>query len=244
MEKLINHRELDPPNLQNSAPNVSPGLAAIFAKMVAKDPGDRFQTMTELAEDIDALQDGRRPTALAPLWTGLWNSLRANPWPAISSGAAVFVIGLAIWLFSGGLNNSAANKTASASDPQDNVSKQTDSQFADNRIGGNGGWAPGVDPIDTLMQKLRNARPKVMVLVSSKDFDQNEVDRVKACLTENNFDPILASSTTRATPKYSKKSVRTLKFYQDFNPKDYFGVVVTSSSRSEFKTGPVISLLK
>jgi serine/threonine protein kinase len=246
MEKLINHRELTPPRLRDSIPEVSLGLEAIFKKMVAKDPEERYQSMTELAEDIDAFQAGRRPKALTSMWPALWNGIKSNPWPAVSSGAAVFIIGLAIWLFAT-TNNTAADQTAADSTSKNlNNAKNQDKKGDGGNFDGleNGGWAPGNAPLDQLMQQLRNDRPKVMVLVSHKDFDQNEVDTARKYLEKNNFKAVLASSKNEAYAKYSGKKVATLNFTREFSPNEYFGVLVTSVNRSEFKTTPVIKLLK
>jgi len=53
METLLKHREEPIPSLREAAPDVSRELEAVYRKMVAKTAEERFQSMTEV---IDALQ--------------------------------------------------------------------------------------------------------------------------------------------------------------------------------------------
>lgn len=57
MERLVAHREAPIPSLVEARPGVSAELDAIFRKMVAKKPDDRFQSMTEVIERLEASQD-------------------------------------------------------------------------------------------------------------------------------------------------------------------------------------------
>ena len=45
MEKIIAHREQPLPNLRQQVPDVPAGIDAVFQKMVARNPNDRYQTM-------------------------------------------------------------------------------------------------------------------------------------------------------------------------------------------------------
>ncbi|MBP88330.1 MAG: hypothetical protein CMJ64_16710 [Planctomycetaceae bacterium] len=65
MARLVAHREEPIPSLMNPRSDVSPKLDAIFQKMIAKHPNDRYQSMTELVRDLQALQRGEEPTAVA-----------------------------------------------------------------------------------------------------------------------------------------------------------------------------------
>lgn len=64
------HTVLPPPSIRDLAPNVSPALAVITAKLLAKDPDDRYQTAAALVADlldheaIDRQLAGGRPVAL------------------------------------------------------------------------------------------------------------------------------------------------------------------------------------
>lgn len=63
MARLIAHREQPVPSLQAVCPNSMPQLDAVFHRMIAKKPADRYQSMQELAEDVSAIMAGRTPAA-------------------------------------------------------------------------------------------------------------------------------------------------------------------------------------
>ena len=50
---------------------MSEALDAVFQHMVAKDPRQRYASMAELVEDLEALQNGRKPEA--------WRWLTSRP---------------------------------------------------------------------------------------------------------------------------------------------------------------------
>lgn len=84
MAKLLAHRDKAIPTLRKIRPQVSPELDAVFAKMVAKRPEDRYQKMQEvitaliklLAEEDKAAND---PTVnLAPGDPNLWPPKRGS----------------------------------------------------------------------------------------------------------------------------------------------------------------------
>lgn len=63
MERLVAHREQPVPNLAAIRDDVSPEANAVFQRMIAKRPADRYQSMTELAGDLESLLQGKQPAA-------------------------------------------------------------------------------------------------------------------------------------------------------------------------------------
>lgn len=63
MARLLAHRESPIPSLREVSPLVSPDLDAVFAKMIAKQPEDRYQSMTDVVAALRQCLDG---TASAP----------------------------------------------------------------------------------------------------------------------------------------------------------------------------------
>lgn len=55
VDRLIAHRQRPIPSLRVARPDVSPPLDAIFQRMVAKNPADRFANMSELLAALDSL---------------------------------------------------------------------------------------------------------------------------------------------------------------------------------------------
>ena len=53
MERILAHRERPVPSLKKACPAVPIWLDGIFRKMVAKKPGDRYQSVTELVSDLE-----------------------------------------------------------------------------------------------------------------------------------------------------------------------------------------------
>jgi len=63
VEKLLAHQTKPIPSLRSGCPAATPKLEAAFARMVAKKPEDRYQTMQTLIAD---LEQGRSGTAVSP----------------------------------------------------------------------------------------------------------------------------------------------------------------------------------
>jgi serine/threonine protein kinase len=54
--KVVAHRKLPIPSLREARPDVSPELEAVYKKMLAKDPDDRYATMTDVVAALEACQ--------------------------------------------------------------------------------------------------------------------------------------------------------------------------------------------
>ncbi|MBL8828719.1 MAG: protein kinase [Planctomycetaceae bacterium] len=75
VEKILAHREQPIPSLGSPTTPVPPAVDHVLRKMLAKKPADRYQTMTELANDLDQCLSGElasgpivaRPLTLAPI---------------------------------------------------------------------------------------------------------------------------------------------------------------------------------
>ncbi|MEX2026060.1 MAG: hypothetical protein WEH44_02150, partial [Pirellulaceae bacterium] len=59
MAKLLAHRERAIPSLNEACPNASPALEAVFARMIAKTPAERFQTMSAVIAELEHCQSGQ-----------------------------------------------------------------------------------------------------------------------------------------------------------------------------------------
>jgi serine/threonine protein kinase/Leucine-rich repeat (LRR) protein len=67
MKKLVAHREAPIPALAQARPDVPAALEPVYRKMVAKRPEQRYATMREVREALEAMQAGRAPAAAAPI---------------------------------------------------------------------------------------------------------------------------------------------------------------------------------
>ena len=64
MSRLLAHRDQPIPSLRSVREDVSESLEAVFRKLVAKKPGDRYQTAKELIADLEACRTGTAVKAL------------------------------------------------------------------------------------------------------------------------------------------------------------------------------------
>ncbi|MDG1897996.1 MAG: protein kinase [Fuerstiella sp.] len=105
MARLIAHREVPAPSLEQKCSGAMRGLDAVFHRMLAKKPDRRYQSMNEVAADIDALLTGRVPVAveICPEAEGsiLEQRRRRRRRPAYATWAGVLgticLIGAGIW---------------------------------------------------------------------------------------------------------------------------------------------------
>lgn len=58
VDRIMKHRTGAIPELDKEIPGTSPQLAALFTKMVAKQPGDRYQSMTEVCTALERVLRG------------------------------------------------------------------------------------------------------------------------------------------------------------------------------------------
>ncbi|MGO8751083.1 MAG: bifunctional serine/threonine-protein kinase/formylglycine-generating enzyme family protein [Thermoguttaceae bacterium] len=66
VQVLLAHQQFPVPSLRTSRPDAPPQLDAVFQKMVAKKPAERYQTMAEVIADLETCT-GKRATTAASL---------------------------------------------------------------------------------------------------------------------------------------------------------------------------------
>ncbi len=72
MSMFLKHRDEPVPDLRALSPAVPADLEAVFRKMAAKKPADRFQSMTEVAAALERVRAGLAPAVEG---TGEWSAL-------------------------------------------------------------------------------------------------------------------------------------------------------------------------
>jgi hypothetical protein len=81
MEKLLAHREHSIPALSAGRSDIAPELGAVFARMVAKAPEDRYASMTDVIRDLEVCERGS-VASLTPRSVG---AAVLNPFEAVGS---------------------------------------------------------------------------------------------------------------------------------------------------------------
>ena len=79
MEKLLAHRGQPIPSLRQACPQASGELESVFAKMIAKTPDTRHQTMTEVIADLERCHSGQTSAPSVGRSAGEGGQLNAVP---------------------------------------------------------------------------------------------------------------------------------------------------------------------
>ena len=258
MEKIIAHREQPLPNLREKSPEVPAGLNAVFHKMLARKPDDRYQTMKHLGEDIDACIAGRRPSVLAAPWSDFLDRIKAKPALVSIPAAAVLLAGLAV--------HAAVTSDPATSDTEEIVSgtespseKSTSKFFGSiggipEALAGNkrdsdstGSDKPQKDYRTQGQASRRIALPrKALIVLADKSYDQNELNVTLDHLKKHGFEPTIASDQkgklhSRHNESGKNGSVYVNQTLAEARAEDYFSIVLmTGDATWQFKGGTTI----
>ena len=224
MEKIIAHREHPLPKLREQAPEVSAGLDAVFQKMVARNPDNRYQTMKQLGEDLDACIAGRRPSALAASWSDLVDRVKAKPALASIPAAAVLLLGLAVHAAvteptaPAEAAPESTNSTDSGADKVSGASTGIAAFFAEDKRGSK--RTPNSQS-DREAGRRKILLKKALVVLADKSYDQNELDVTLDYLKKYGFEPTITSTKDLA----------------DATVEEYFSVILIGDSSYKFSVG-------
>lgn len=249
MEKIIAHREQPVPSLRDHVPDVPAGLDAVFQKMVARDPGDRYQSMQHLGEDLDACMEGRRPSVMAAPWSELVDQIRARPALFSVPAAAALLAGLALNAAVSPSPQTAA-ETSSYSTASHDSGPESD-QATDSFIGAIGAIpatlaaddeTPEATEYRSEDQNVWKREPprKVAIVVADRSFHYGELESVRSQLKEHGFEPIIASNRKGKLHSWHDKSGKNGHVYPDIQlselrSREYFSIVLmTGSSTQKF----------
>jgi len=128
-EKLLKHQQTPPPPIDKARTDLPPGLAAIVMKLLAKHPGDRYQTPGELIQALDALPDAGKLAALtlpnlddstlwaAPALPAAGRPRRRALLAAIGGSAMLLVVVLAAWYLGPSTETAGTTSFAAATQP-------------------------------------------------------------------------------------------------------------------------------
>jgi putative intracellular protease/amidase len=230
MEKLIAHRESPAPRLSNVRDDVPPPLEAIYARMVAKNPDERYASMNAVAEDLRAVLAGRPPSAATALPTAARDGKSTPRW-IWAVGAAVVVLLVAIgwapvrsWL-------AGADASSDQSPP---ASDESGKQSGDGVASGAPQSAP---PVVGHPDTLANGGPgRAMVVVPQRWFYEDHWTGVHNALQEAGVELVVASSNSgEANPKHGKvKPVPVETTLEGFNVDDFDAVIFLGGATNEF----------
>jgi serine/threonine protein kinase/tetratricopeptide (TPR) repeat protein len=100
----------EPESLKKARPDTAPGLDEIVGQALAKKPADRYQTMEEFREDVEAVAEGLKPLKARPRRVKRILGIRA----AYVYSAPVILLALLLGLNVGGFRNRLLNRAAPA----------------------------------------------------------------------------------------------------------------------------------
>ncbi len=180
MEKLVAHREEPVPDLP--VPEITKSTNAVFRKMIAKDPADRYQTMAEAVEDLDACRSGRRPSAMPPVWQSALEYVRENPRQVAAIGVALLLM-LGLWSV---LPPSTASDSSGTS--------IINSGAEDSDQAPRGAARPGTAP-------RNGALPRLVLVAVGPCPDVQECTQVVDALTRKGFQVQVLTSQASKFPK-------------------------------------------
>lgn len=128
MSVMLKHRDAPIPSLAAERPDVAPELDAIFARMVAKRPDDRYPLMADVVRDLDhlraripsaAMSAASRPSATAPAAGGTDRTVAyCSPAAAADRDTSAFEVGPGATIHAAGTGaNQLAHLTVVVAEP-------------------------------------------------------------------------------------------------------------------------------
>ncbi len=222
MEKLVAHRETPPPKLSDSLRNVPPGLEAVFRKMVAKEPRDRYATMDDLAADLSAVQAGQKPKAQS----GRFVAGVKSHWKVVSAATAVVAV-LAIVL--SGVLNQPGQETDALS-----VAGADDSRPADGDSPDAASPSRTARPIVGDPHTVMNGGAgRFLLMVPHDEYQATNLNAVQGELTTRGAEVVVLSSQAgSATPANGRGNLPvdiTLDEFE-FDVHDFDGIIVAGGN--------------
>jgi serine/threonine protein kinase len=248
MEKIIAHREQPLPNLREKVPEVSAGLDAVFQKMVARNPNDRYQTMQELGQDLDACIASRRPSALAAPWTDLVEHIKAKPALFSIPAAATLLAGLAV--HAALTDHPPPTGTTSSTEASSDHAESLPDKSTENFIGAFGGIPEALagdnrrsKPVTEYRSEnqpgwTRELPKRVAIVVADRSYSQTELNSTRDQLKKQGFESVIVSSRkgklhSRSDRSNKKGSVDANVQVSEMNSEDYFSIVLMTGDATD-----------